>query len=38
MAESLDYVPMTDGVVKLINTHWKSNLKNQKGADFVAVQ
>ena len=38
MAESLDYVPMPDNVAELINTHWKSNLKNQKGADFVAVQ
>ena len=38
MAESLDYVPMPDSVVQLINTHWKSNLKNKEGADFVAVQ
>ena len=31
MAESLDYVPMPDSVVKLIGTAWKANLKDTSG-------
>ena len=31
MAENLDYVPMPDSVVKLIQTSWKSNLKDPSG-------
>src|SRR5690348_4508608 len=31
MAERLDYVPMPDSVVKLIQTSWKSNLKDSSG-------
>ena len=32
MAKALDYVPMPDSVVKLIQTSWKSNLKSKDGA------
>jgi phosphate transport system substrate-binding protein len=32
MAESLDYVPMPDNVVKLIQNHWKSNMKGKDGS------
>ena len=31
MAEHLDYVPMPEGVVKLIQASWKSNLKDRSG-------
>ncbi len=31
MAEHLDYVPMPDSVVKLIQTSWRSNLKDRSG-------
>ena len=31
MAESLDYVPMPDSVVKLIGTAWKADLKDTSG-------
>jgi phosphate transport system substrate-binding protein len=31
MAESLDYVPMPDSVVKLIGTAWKTNIKDTSG-------
>ncbi len=31
MAESLDYVPMPDSVVKMIQTSWKTNLKDSSG-------
>ncbi len=32
MAKALDYVPMPESVVKLIETSWKSNLKSKDGA------
>ena len=32
MAKALDYVPMPDSVVKLIETSWKNNLKSKDGA------
>jgi phosphate transport system substrate-binding protein len=32
MAKALDYVPMPDSVVKLIETSWKNNIKNKDGA------
>jgi phosphate transport system substrate-binding protein len=32
MAESLDYVPMPDNVVKLIQNHWKTNMKGKDGS------
>jgi phosphate transport system substrate-binding protein len=32
MAEQLDYVPMPDSVVKLVETSWKENIKDTKGA------
>jgi phosphate transport system substrate-binding protein len=31
MAEQLDYVPMPDSVVKLIQASWKANLKDASG-------
>ena len=31
MAKALDYVPMPDSVVKLIEASWKSNLKSKNG-------
>ena len=31
MAKALDYVPMPDSVVKLIETSWKNNLKSKDG-------
>jgi len=31
MAESLDYVPMPDSVVKLIETNWKQQIKDTSG-------
>lgn len=31
MAESLDYVYLPDTVIKLIETHWKNNLKGKDG-------
>jgi phosphate transport system substrate-binding protein len=31
MASDLDYVPMPDPVVKLIQTQWKSQLKDASG-------
>jgi phosphate transport system substrate-binding protein len=31
MAESLDYVPMPEKVVKLIQTSWKKNINNEQG-------
>ena len=31
MAESLDYVPMPDNVVRLIQAHWKQQLKDASG-------
>jgi len=31
MAKALDYVPMPDSVVKLIQTSWKNNLKSKDG-------
>jgi len=36
MAESLDYVPMPDNVVKLINAQWKNKLKSKDGASLLA--
>jgi phosphate transport system substrate-binding protein len=32
MAESLDYVPMPDNVVTLIQSHWKTNMKGKDGS------
>jgi phosphate transport system substrate-binding protein len=32
MAKALDYVPMPDNVVKLIETSWKTNMKSKDGA------
>ena len=32
MAEALDYVPLPDNVIKLIQTHWKANLKGKDGS------
>lgn len=32
MAKGLDYVPMPDSVVKLIETSWKNNIKGKDGA------
>ena len=32
MAKALDYVPMPESVVKLIETSWKNNLKSKDGA------
>ncbi len=32
MAEQLDYVPLPDNVVKLIQTHWSNNVKAKDGA------
>jgi phosphate transport system substrate-binding protein len=32
MAEQLDYVPMPDNVVKLIQTHWQAQLKDPSGS------
>lgn len=32
MAKGLDYVPMPDNVVKLIETSWKTNIKSKDGA------
>ncbi|MEO8419166.1 MAG: phosphate ABC transporter substrate-binding protein PstS [Methylophilaceae bacterium] len=32
MAKSLDYVPMPDSVIKLIEAHWKNNIKSKGGA------
>ncbi|MCE9632929.1 MAG: substrate-binding domain-containing protein, partial [Methylophilales bacterium] len=32
MADSLDYVPMPDTVVKLIQNHWKTNMKGKDGS------
>ena len=32
MAEQLGYVPLPDGVVKLIQTHWSNNIKAKDGA------
>jgi len=32
MAESLDYVPMPDNTVKLIQAHWKNNMKGKDGS------
>lgn len=32
MAKGLDYVPMPDNVVKLIETSWKTNMKSKDGA------
>ena len=31
LAEELDYVPMPDPVVRLIQTSWKSQLKDSSG-------
>ena len=31
MAESLDYVPLPNPVVKLIQTSWKEKIKDQGG-------
>ena len=31
LAEELDYVPMPDPVVRLIQTNWKSQLKDSSG-------
>jgi len=31
LAEQLDYVPLPDAVVKLIQANWKSQLKDQAG-------
>jgi phosphate transport system substrate-binding protein len=31
MAKALDYVPMPESVVKLIETHWKNNIKSKDG-------
>ncbi|HYX66042.1 MAG TPA: phosphate ABC transporter substrate-binding protein PstS [Burkholderiales bacterium] len=38
MAESLDYVPMPDKVVKLIQASWKSEIKDASGKPVVASQ
>jgi len=32
MAESLDYVPMPDTAVKLVQKHWSSNMKGKDGS------
>jgi len=32
MAESLDYVPMPDTIVKLIQKHWSTNMKGKDGS------
>jgi phosphate transport system substrate-binding protein len=32
MAESLDYVPLPDNVVKLIQNHWSTNIKAKDGS------
>jgi len=32
MAESLDYVPLPDNVVKLIESHWSTNMKGKDGS------
>lgn len=32
MAEALDYVSLPDNVVKLIQTHWKNNMKGKDGS------
>ncbi len=32
MAESLDYVPLPDNVIKLIQNHWKTNMKGKDGS------
>jgi phosphate transport system substrate-binding protein len=32
MAESLDYVPLPDSVIKLIQASWKSNMKGKDGS------
>jgi phosphate transport system substrate-binding protein len=31
MAEELDYVPMPDNVIKLVEKTWASNIKDTKG-------
>jgi hypothetical protein len=31
MAEALDYVPLPDKVVKLIEAHWKQHIKDSAG-------
>ena len=38
MAESLDYVPMPDKVVKLIQASWKSEIKDASGKPVVASE
>ena len=38
MAESLDYVPMPDKVVKLIKSSWKSEIKDASGKPVVASE
>lgn len=35
MAASLDYIPMPDSAVKLIQNHWKANLKGKDGSAIV---
>ncbi|MCX7627956.1 MAG: phosphate ABC transporter substrate-binding protein PstS [Methylophilaceae bacterium] len=35
MAESLDYVPLPDNVVSLIEAHWKANMKGKDGSPIV---
>ncbi len=32
MAETLDYVPLPDNVIKLIQNHWKTNMKGKDGS------
>jgi phosphate transport system substrate-binding protein len=34
MAKALDYVPMPDNVVKIIETSWKNNIKAKDGSDI----
>jgi len=36
MAKGLDYVPMPADVVKLIQAHWKANLKAADGSVIAA--
>ena len=35
MADSLDYVPLPDAAVKLIQAHWKANLKGKDGSPIA---
>jgi phosphate transport system substrate-binding protein len=37
MAESLDYIPMPDSVVKLIQAKWTSEIKDASGKPVFAM-